>query len=383
MGLKIGARSAYRRILDGTAADAKPTGLFSQCEFLRPGALGYSSFVAFRARYAKLERRDFGERDKPCPDCRPLAANGTRPRLADPDCLRCAGQGVVGRIETQVITGFQNLEELRDRLASFTTRVTRADCADLPDKVYTKAFFELTPVQRRAYEELREEFLTEIRESTLTATHVLTRILRLQQLTSNFAPEEPETVECGDCRGAGCEACDDLGFKLISKNQRWLTVDEDRDPRLEMTLATVERAGGAPGLIWAWHRRDLEALTSAARSRSWRVGAMHGGVAADDRERAKRAFQDGSLDVLVLNPRSAGRGIDLARADWCIYHSNSWPLRLRRQSEDRAQSLAKRTAVLYTDVVATGTVDEKIIRTLREGRELADEVMGDPKVPWI
>src|SRR5258708_5356371 len=73
VAIRIGLLADYRRILDGTPLDAGPLGAWSQCEFLRQGALGFSpsislgrfvlaGYYSFRERYAELET-DFIERD--------------------------------------------------------------------------------------------------------------------------------------------------------------------------------------------------------------------------------------------------------------------------------------------------------------------------------
>ncbi len=108
-----------------------------------------------------------------------------------------------------------------------------------------------------------------------------------------------------------------------------------------------------------------------------------GGVSQETREINKRAFQDGNARLLLGNQRAGGRGHDLSAADWVCYYSHDWSLRWRLQSEDRAQSLKRRDSVLYIDLVAEGTVDEKIIDALRSNRRLSDLIAGDPQGDWI
>lgn len=388
IALKIARRSVTRRVLDGTPVDATPLGLYAQCEFLLPSqpktklraavpnALGFTSFVAFRARYAELEIQDFGERDKRCPVC----GGGVIAPVTG--CVRCRGTGFIGRNQVAVVKNYQNLDELRERLTKFTMRVTRADCADLPPKIYQKAFIELTSMQRLAYEELREEAMTELRSgTTVTAPLVITRLLRLQQIASNFLPLEPEPTPCPSCGGDGCDTCEHLGFTYVGK-RGWETVDPAREPRVEAVLDQLDRLSGQ-GIVWARFRRDLDVLERAIMDRGWSVVRYDGSVSPEGRERAKTAFQGGRARVFLGQPRAAGRGLDLSAASFVIYASHDWPLRWRRQSEDRAQTLHRTDPVLYVDVVAMGTVDEKIINALRAGRELADLVTGDTAAEWI
>ena len=375
IAMKVGARAVTRRILDGTPLAATPMGLFSQTEFLKRGALGFKSFFAFRARYAELEIKDFGERNRLCPACFNVSQ--------DPPCQRCRGAGFVGKQQVAVVKNYRYLDELKATLATFSDRVTRAECADLPAKIYEKVRFELTPTQRRAYEQLRTESIAELQSGDLvTAQIVLTKLLRLQQLTSNFAARNPEPITCEACRGAGCEECGDLGVTFDHSRAEWATVDERAYPRLAALMDSIEQLDGQ-GIVWARFRRDLEVISAACAQRGWSYVRYDGGVTGADREAAKTAFQRGDARLLLGNQRAGGRGIDLSAASFVIYFSHEWSLRYRLQSEDRAQSLQKREAVLYLDIIGVDTGDEAIIKALRNGKSLSDLVTGDPSGDWI
>jgi SNF2 family DNA or RNA helicase len=124
-------------------------------------------------------------------------------------------------------------------------------------------------------------------------------------------------------------------------------------------------------------------VTAALTGAGLRVVRYDGSASAEAREDGKRAFQVGDVDVIVGNQRAGGRGIDLSAASWVMYYSHDWGLRYRLQSEDRAQSLRRTTSVLYLDVVMEGTVDEKILKALRDGKSLSDVVMGETSGEWL
>jgi SNF2 family DNA or RNA helicase len=70
----------------------------------------------------------------------------------------------------------------------------------------------------------------------------------------------------------------------------------------------------------------------------------------------------------------------LTEASTVIYYSNNYDLEKRLQSEDRAHRIGQTNKVTYIDLVAKGTVDEKIVKALRNKLDLAQEVLGDDKV---
>ena len=127
--LRIAKYATHKRILTGSPVTRSPLDLYTQCEFLDPALLGYSSYYSFRARYAEMVDRSAG-----------------------------------GRTFKQVI-GYKNLEELNELLQPFSYRVLKKDCLDLPDKVYITRKIEMTPEQKKAYYEIKRYAITEFSNS--------------------------------------------------------------------------------------------------------------------------------------------------------------------------------------------------------------------------
>ena len=407
--IRLGRASRARLILDGTPASAGPLGLYGQCQFLSPDALGFDSFVTFRAHYAELERRDFGERTRKCPDCRKpdgkstgrisasVAAAAGLSCSSDVEvrCARCWGTGLIGKVEAQVVKthveggekvkSYRNLDELNARLAKFSVRLTRAEAYDLPPKIYNKLYFELQGEQRRVYEDLRERFRAELRSgAVVTAAMVLTRYLRLQQVSSGFLPAEKMAEVCPTCGGTDpdCLACEGLGFVVAELDEPKRIESLGVNPRLDLFVAELRRMPG-PGIVWATFNYDVDSIVRGAREAGRAVVQFDGRVSAKDKAAAVAAFQAGHADLFVAKQRSAGRGQDLARAEWSCYYSHGWSLRMRLQSEDRAQSLKKTTSVGYLDLVGVDTVDERIVAALRAGKRLSDTITGDRPEDWL
>jgi SNF2 family DNA or RNA helicase len=367
VALRVARRSIIRRIADGTPADAKPLGLYAQTQFLEPGLLGASTYVAFKARYTEQETRDVGEHNRICDNC---GGNGWFD--GGVRCERCRGSCFIGNKQIETVVGYKNLDELAQKLKPFAFRVTRADCADLPPKVFERRYFALSPVQQRIFNELKMEFRAELAGKVVTANIVLTRLLRLQQVASNHLPIDGDLRICEGCQGEGCANCDDRG--VLGQSRRVAVVDPDKNPRLE-TLQTVLEPLTGQGIIWTRFVPDVEAVMGSLRN----AVRYDGQVPPDQRIEAIQNFQAGNAQYFVANPRAAGRGLDLSAANFVVYYAHDWSLRWRNQSEDRAQSLKRTESVLYIDLVAEATPDEKIIAALRDGKELSEQVLGDLK----
>ena len=73
----------------------------------------------------------------------------------------------------------------------------------------------------------------------------------------------------------------------------------------------------------------------------------------------------------------------LTEASTVIYYSNNYDLEKRIQSEDRAHRIGQKNKVLYIDLMAKGTVDQKIIQSLRSKVNIAKEISGEELITWI
>jgi SNF2 family DNA or RNA helicase len=92
---------------------------------------------------------------------------------------------------------------------------------------------------------------------------------------------------------------------------------------------------------------------------------------------------DSELRFFVGNPTTGGYGLTLTAATLVVYFSNSFDLEKRLQSEDRAHRIGQTQKVTYVDLVAPNTVDEKIVKALRDKIDIASQVMGEELKDWL
>jgi SNF2 family DNA or RNA helicase len=317
---KVGSFARYRRIMTGSPITKSPLDLFSQCEFLSKQALGHSSFWTFQARYCKLIRRTMG----------PHSFNQ--------------------------IVGYQNLGELNEIIEPFSYRVRKEDCLDLPEKVYLRREVELTEEQHKVYEMMKRAAIAEIEGSVISATIVLTQLLKLQQICSGFI------------------TTDDGELKEFPSN------------KLQELLDVIEETDGKV-IIWANFTHNIKAITAALAKAYGEnsVASYFGETDADDRQRIVERFQDpgNELRFFVGQPRTGGYGLTLTEARTVVYYSNGFDLEVRLQSEDRAHRIGQRNNVTYVDIVVAGKVDDKILNALRSKINIATAVMAEGHKKWL
>jgi len=310
----------YRRILTGSPVTKSPLDVFSQCDFLNPHILGFSSYYSFRNRFAILDNADYG-----------------------------------GRRFKQVV-GYKNTEQLHEILQEFSYRVTKEECLDLPPKIYMRREFELTKSQRKLYKQMRQTAIAFLEEGEATTTTVLVQLLRLHQISCGFLPT------------------DDGQLVQIENN------------RANELLSALEEVSGKV-IIWANYRNDIFILRGLIRKIYGKDSLVtyFGDTKDEERVEAISQFQnqDSPVRFFLGNTQTGGYGITLHAATTVVYYSNSYDLEKRLQSEDRAHRIGQNNSVTYLDLVCKGTVDEKIIKALRDKISLAQAVTGDKWREWI
>lgn len=322
--LALGQLAVSRRISSGTLVADSPVDLYSQFEFLAPGLLGTTSYRAFVAEYSEL-----------LPAHHPLVAHIKTTRRGTPQIVRkdAMGQPV-----------YRNLDKLSALLAPHTYRVTKEECLDLPQKIYQIVFFDLLPAQRRLYNQVKRDVAWQRDDGDIDAFTALTLITKLQQITSGFILVDGEPTE------------------LVSSA-----------PRLAALKEIVE---DSPGQIIVWARFRAELAQIADELHEYGVVEYHGGVSDKDRAKAIDAFQSGAARIFVANPASGGTGLSLHVASTVVYYSCSYSLEERSQSEDRAHRIGTRRPVVYIDLVASDTIDERVANALQTKALVANEILN-------
>jgi len=317
--LQLSKLSKYRRILTGSPVTKSPLDLYTQCHFLDPYLLDFTSYYAFRNRYAEMRTANFGGRS------------------------------------IQIVAGYKNLPELAETLKPFSYRILKDDCLDLPPKTFMKRVIQLTPEQKRIYQQMKAMALAEMNGKMITTVNVITQLMRLQQIT------------CGHFKA------DDGSFQEIKNN------------RIEELLDLIEEIEGK-AIIWAHWRHDIAIIVrEITKLYPGSVMTYYGDTTTEDRQKAIKEIQNPESKVrfLVGTPQTGGYGITLTGASTMIYYSNGYDLEKRQQSEARIDRIGQKKPMTYIDILAEDTIDEKIVKALRKKVNIATEVMGEELKAWI
>ena len=317
--IKMGVNAKYKRIMTGSPITKNPLDLYTQCEFLDPWLLDFSSYYAFRNRYAEMKT------------------------------MHVHGRSI------QVVDKFQNLGELSDTVKQFSYRVLKEDCLDLPPKVFIKRHIALTADQQRIYKQMKDQALAVLNGKVTTTMTVLTQLMRLHQITCGYVTADDGTTQ------------------QVESN------------RLNELMSILEDTEGKV-IIWANYQLSVGEIIQKIIKVYGPDSYVHyyGLTPQEDRQDYIRKFQnDPKCRFIIGTPQTGGYGITLTQANTVIYYSNGYDLEKRLQSEDRAHRIGQKKTVTYIDLICEDTIDEKIVKALRDKINIASEVMGEELKDWI
>lgn len=316
----LGEYAGYRRILTGSPVTKSPLDLYKQCEFLKKELLGHTSYYTFRTRYAVMKTANFGGRS------------------------------------IQIVTGYQHLAELSEKLKAFSYRVLKDDCLDLPEKTFIKRTIQLTPDQAKIYLQMKQLALAQMDGKIMTTATVLTQLMRLQQITCGHFNADDGTVR---------------------------DVDSNRLPELMNVLEEIE----GKVVIWAHWQRDVNRIIQEIVKKFGEKSFVdyYGLTPMKDRQINIKKFQDLNSPVrfFVGTTQTGGYGITLTAASTMIYYSNGYDLEKRQQSEARIDRIGQKYPMTYIDIIAENTVDERIVKALKKKVNIASQIMGEELKAWI
>lgn len=312
---QVGQWCDFRRILTGTPMSQGPLDLWGQIEFLEPGFLGFSSFTSFKHYYAEVRRITLGTRSY------------------------------------EKITAYKNLQELYDRIKGITYRVLKSECLDLPDKVFNDIQITQTPEQKRIYQELKEEFISDAgKGNVVSSTSILTIMMKLHQ------------VNCG----------------FVKDNNG--NIIEIPNNRLSSLVSLIECIDGKI-IIWCKFKHDIKMIIRELEKEFGEHSAVHYYGETTVTEAAlhvERFRRDPTCRFFVSN-EAGSKSLTLIESHTSIYYSYDHKPETYWQSQDRNHRIGQTNKVTYHRLWIPKTIDEKIIKSLERKHDVIEDFMSNWK----
>lgn len=306
---RLGKQSKHNLILTGTPVTNNPLDFFSQYKFLDESIFG-GSYYSFKNKYA-----------------------------------------VMGGYGNYQVVGYKNLPELTEKAHSIAFRITKKEALDLPEQIDIKRYVELEPNARAIYNQVEKESYAELSVGEIVTTNVLTKLLRLSQITGGYIKDEfneiAEQVSIAKLNALEeiIEECIDAGKKLV---------------------------------VFARFIPEIDAIVKLLK----RYGIKYSLIRGDVKDRAYEVdkFQnDIETKVFVGQLQTTGMGLTLTSADTAVFYSLSYNYADYEQAKARIHRIGQKNNCTYIHLIAKNTIDEKVIDALSKKKNIAELVVDNWK----
>ena len=333
---RLGTKAKYKIILTGTIITNKAIDVFSQYKFVEPSIFG-NSFYAFRNKYFDM-----------------VGYGGYTPVLKE-----------------------SMKEELMEKLHSIAFKVTKADCLDLPPTTDIIRYTELEPKAINIYRSLVKDSFADRRaaggnshtktcenreshacvedsydsQNTITVTNVLTKLLRLSQLTGGFLGSDGGNI-----------------YQQVSKS-KLEALEDIIDEALQSGEKLVVIARFIPEI------KAIEKLLDKKRI----LYSIVSGEIKDRKEQIRKFQNDPKVSVFIGQVATASLGITLTAASTMVFYSMDYSMSNFEQTKARIHRAGQQKNCTYIYLIAKGTVDEKVLITLQNKANLAKNLIDEYK----
>lgn len=311
---ELGDQARYKLILSGTPVQTAAIDIWSQYRFLDKTVFG-DNFFKFRGRYA-----------------------------------------IMGGYGNKKIVGYKDLEGLIKKEHSIAFRVTKDEALDLPEQTFETRKIQFSQKEKNLYERIKKDSYAELDGgSHITATTVLTRLLRLQQLAG--------------------------GFLVQDDAQKPQLVSRAKLDALGDIIEDYVIGSGKKLVIFARFIAEVKAIMELADKvlpKELKQVAIYGDIKKEDRGDIVKQFQEDPKTVLFIGQiDTAGTGITLTAADTCVYYSKNFNYATYSQSLSRIHRIGQRNCCTYIDLEIEGTIDELISKALSRKEDMAKTVVDN------
>lgn len=336
--------SQKRVVLTGTPVANSPLDIYAQFEFMQKGGSGFASWKEFRSFYGVFAKDEDGKDSKK------------------------------GKL-----VALQNMPFMKERLTRKAFLVTKEQVLpDLPKKVYDVVEVEMGSRQAEVYEQVSTQLALEIENDIdnagpnkqLTINNVLTKLLRLAQITSGFVTYDKLI---------------DADGNVVQPSTTEFFVP---NVKLDMLVEILKEKGPlSKTLIWSNWVPDLLAIKARLDMEGLDFGLMYGQTKQVDRDEAERRLnEDPKCRGLIANAAVAGAGLNFlgypphhpelaeTNVDHHIVYAQDWSRIKRDQLEDRSHRDGTRVQQRYTDLVVPESIDETIRARVVEKKAMALEL---------
>ena len=219
-------------------------------------------------------------------------------------------------------------ERIYERISDITISMKALDYLNLPDCIYVNHEVEMSPSERKLYDQLKHDLIIPTEDSDIDAANAASLSNKLLQMSNGAVYDE-------------------------NKSARFI-----HNRKLEMLEDLIESANGQPVLIAYWFKHDRTRIIEHLTAAGYEIRDIK---SSEDIE----LWNSGSIQVALIHPASAGHGLNIQSGGHIlIWFGLTWSLELYQQTNARLWRQGQQETVTIHHIVTKNTVDEDVLSAL-------------------
>ena len=219
-------------------------------------------------------------------------------------------------------------EEIYDKIGDITVSMKALDYLDMPKKVVVNHEVQMTPSERKIYDQMKKDLVADIDGEEIDAANAAVLTGKLLQMANG----------------------------ALYGSER--SVLEIHRHKLEMLEDLIEQSNGQSVLIAYWFQHDRQRIEDHLKTLGIDVREIKSSEDIDQWNR-------GDIPVALISPASAGHGLNIQHGGHIlIWYSMIWSLEMRQQTDARLWRQGQSEVVTIHNIICKDTVDEDVLRAL-------------------
>ena len=310
-------RANKKICLSGTPVHNSPNDLYSIVNFLYPYLLG--NYWQFANRYIDFEPREIN-----------------------------------GRTFNE-IKGFQNLDELHNKIKMFFIRKKKEDVlTELPPVIYETLTCVMNPNQYNVYERIMDEItILQEKENTL---HLFTALKLLSNHPSLLKETEGEKIK-----------------------QFGSLVSDTKSDKLRVLMEFIEQNKDKKIVLFSQYKKMIYIISEELKTKGYKHLVCTGGITLKDRNDNINKFKQDKTINLLINTDTLAYGVNLQEASILINYDLPYSVADFYQRIGRLHRIGQRSSVVVINIITQSSIERKVLKILMGKQNMIDQII-DGKV---
>lgn len=234
-------------------------------------------------------------------------------------------------------------------ISKCSTQAKRKDCLDLPERQVIQVNVDMGAGQRKAYNQMKRDFMTEVKGEVMSADFAMVKTLRMQQIIAGYI--QPDNAE--------------------------KPVFFEDQPRLDALMDIVRSVGKEKIIIWTNFQPTYDQIARALQKEGYNIAFLTGEQTTPQKGHSIETFCRGETQILISNPAAGGTGLNLQEAKVSIYYSRGYNSVHFEQSQDRnyRSGSEMHDKILQYQLITRDSVDEVIGHALMAKKSVGEAVL--------